>query len=50
MLLFVLFINVYSTFVDEDNFDNSHTNEKVPYQSPQDNISNGMYDLSLHLA
>jgi hypothetical protein len=24
--------------------------EKVPYQSPQDNIPNDMYDIILHLA
>jgi len=43
-------INIYATFVDDDNIDNSHTYEKVPYQSPQDSISNGMYELILHLA
>ena len=43
-------INIYATFVDDDNIDNSLTNVKVPYQSPQDNIPNGMYDLILHLA
>ena len=43
-------INIYATFVDDGNIDNSHTNVKVPYQSPQDNIPNGMYDLILHLA
>jgi hypothetical protein len=43
-------INKYATFVDDDNIDNSHTYEKVPYQSPRDNIPNGMYDLILHLA
>jgi len=39
-------INIYATFVDDDNVDN----EVVPYQSPQDTIPNGMYDLILHLA
>ena len=43
-------INKYATFVDDDNIDNSLTNVKVPYQSPRDNIPNGMYDLILHLA
>jgi hypothetical protein len=43
-------VNIYATFVDDDNIDNSHTNVKVPYESPQDNIPNGMYDLILHLA
>jgi hypothetical protein len=43
-------INIYATFVDDDNFDNSHTYVKVLYQSSQDNIINGMYDLILHLA
>jgi hypothetical protein len=43
-------INIYATFVDVDNIDRSHTDKKVPYQSPQDNIPNGMYDLILHLA
>ena len=43
--LFLLFINLCATFADEDN-----TDEEVLYQSPQDNISNGMYDLSLHFA
>jgi hypothetical protein len=39
-------INIYATFVDDDNIDNSHTYKKVPCQYPQDNIPNGMYDLS----
>ena len=43
-------INIYATFVDDDTSDNSLTSEKVPYQSPQDNILNGMYDIILHLA
>ena len=43
-------INIYATLVDDDNFDNSHTYKKVPYQSSQDNIINSMYDLILHLA
>jgi hypothetical protein len=42
-------ISIYATFVDDDNIDNSHTFVKVTYQSPQDNILNGMYDLILHL-
>ena len=43
-------INIYATFVDDDNIDNSHTYEKVSSQSHRDNIPNGMYDLILHLA
>ena len=39
-------INIYATFVNDDNVDNG----KDPYQSPQDNIPNGMYDLILHWA
>jgi len=39
-------INIYATFVDDHNFDNG----VVPYQSPQDNIPNGMYDIILHFA
>jgi len=39
-------INMNATFVDDDNFDNG----AIPYQSPQDNIPNGMYDLILHFA
>ena len=42
-------INIYATFVDDDNIDNSNTYVKFPYRSPQDNIPNGMYDLILHL-
>ena len=41
-------INIYATFVDVDNIDRSHTDKKVPYQSPQDNITNDMYDIILH--
>ena len=40
----------YYTFVDDNNFDKSHTYEVVPYQYPLDNITNGLYDLILHLA
>ena len=40
------YINIYATFVDDDNFEN----EVDPYQLPQDNIPNGMYDLILNLA
>ena len=40
----------YYTFVDDFNFDKSHTYEVVPYQYPLDNITNGLYDLILHLA
>ena len=43
-------INIYATFVDDNDSDNSLTNVEVPYQSPQNNIPNGMYDLILHLA
>jgi hypothetical protein len=39
----------YYTFVDDNNFDKSHTYEVVPYQYPIDNIANGLYDLLLHL-
>ena len=43
-------INIYATFVDDNDNDNSHTYKKVPYQSPQNIILNGMHDLILHLA
>ena len=43
-------VNIYATFVDVDNIDRSHTYEKVPDHSPQDNIPNGMHDLILNLA
>jgi hypothetical protein len=43
-------INIYATFVDDNDSDDSLTSENVPYQSPQNNIPNGMYDLILHLA
>jgi hypothetical protein len=43
-------INIYATFVDDNDNDNSLTNKKVPYQSHQNNIPNGMYDLILHFA
>jgi hypothetical protein len=36
-------INIYATFVDDDNFEDM----AVPYMSPKDNIPN---DLILHLA
>ena len=39
-------INISATFVDDDTVDIGAD----PYPSPQDNIPNGMYDLSLHLA
>ena len=43
-------INIYATFVDDDNIDIGHIYAQVPYQIPQGNITNGMYDLILHLA
>ena len=39
-------INIYATFVDDDNCEN----EADPYQFLQDIIPNGMYDLIFHLA
>ena len=40
----------YYTFIDDNNFDKSHTYEVVPYQYPLDNITNDLYDLILYLA
>jgi hypothetical protein len=42
--------SVTSTFVDDNNVDKSHTYEVVPYQYPLHNITNGLYDIILHLA
>jgi hypothetical protein len=39
-------INIYATFVDDDNLEDM----TVPYQSPRNNIPSGMYDLIIHLA
>ena len=36
--------------ITKKKFDISHTYAEVPYQTPQDNIPNGMYDLIVHLA